>query len=88
MKTSSMVLPLSSQGGHSARVNMQLLVNGFALPVSQMGPDFVLVSAPVNHAPAAATMVLQVDESERRWNVHLPNGISADNKRVQIAAVT
>ncbi len=42
---------LSSQGGHSARVNMQLLVNGFALPVSQMGPDFVLVNAPVNLRP-------------------------------------
>lgn len=66
---------------------MQLLVNGFALPVSQMGPDFVLVSAPVNHAPTSATMVLHVDESERRWNVHLPNGISAANKRVQIAAL-
>jgi len=82
-----MVLPLSSQGGHSAQVNMQLLVNGFALPVSQMGPDFVLVNTPVNHAPAAATVVMQVDESERRWNVQLPKGISAENKRVQIAAV-
>ena len=39
---SSMTLPLSSQGGHSAQVNMQLQVNGIALPISQMGPDFVL----------------------------------------------
>ena len=67
---------------------MQLLVNGFTLPVSQMGPDFVLVNTPVNHAPAAATVVMQVDESERRWNVQLPNGISAECKRVQITAVT
>jgi hypothetical protein len=83
-----MTLPLSRQGGHSAQVNMRLLVNGIALPISQMGPDFVLVTAPVNHAPAPATMVLQVDESERCWNVYLPDGISADNKRVRIAAVT
>jgi len=84
MKTSSMV-PLSSQGGHSAQVNMRLLVNGLSLRVRQMGPDFVLVESPVNHPPAVAIMVLQVDQSERRWNVRLPNGISADKKRVEIA---
>lgn len=86
MKTSSMVLPLSSQGGHSAHVNLRLLVNGFFLPVAQLGPDFILLDAPVNHAPTAATVVMQVDQSERRWNVRLPNGISAENKRVQITA--
>jgi hypothetical protein len=48
--------------------------------------DFLLVDTPVNHAPTAATVVMQVDGSERRWNVRLPNGISAQNKRVQIAA--
>lgn len=84
MKTSSMV-PLSSQGGHSAQVNMRLLVNGLSLLVTQMGPDFVLVESPVNHPPAAASLVLQVDQSERRWNVRLPSGISASQKRVEIA---
>jgi hypothetical protein len=84
MKTSSMV-PLSTRGGHSAQVNMRLLVNGLSLRVTQMGPDFVLVESPVNHPPAAASMVLQVDQSERRWNVRLPSGISANKKRVEIA---
>lgn len=74
-----------SQGGHSAQVNMRLLVNGLSFPVIQMGPDFVLVESPVNHPPVAASMVLQVDQTERRWNVHLPNGISANKKRVEIA---
>lgn len=82
-----MDLPLSTQGGHSAVVNMKLLINGLSLPVAQMGPDFVLLDEPVNHEPATATMVMQVDKSERRWNVHLPNGISAESTRVQIAAV-
>ena len=68
-------------------MNLSLLVNGLTLPVSQLGPDFVLLNAPVNHIPAAATVVMQVDENERRWNVHLPKGISEGNKRVQIAAV-
>ena len=65
---------------------MRLLVNGLSLPVAQMGPDFVLVEAPVNYPPTAASMVLQVDQSERRWNVHLPSGMSAAKKRVEIAA--
>jgi len=83
MKTSSM--PLSSQGGHSAQVNMRLLLNGHSLPVAQLGPDFILVDAPVNHPPATASLILQVDQNERRWNVRLPSGMSAEAKKVMIA---
>jgi hypothetical protein len=82
-----MDLPLSTQGGHSAVVNMKLLINGLSLPVAQMGPDFVLLDEPFNHEPATAIMVMQVDSSERRWNVRLPHGISAKSTQVQIAAV-
>ena len=64
---------------------MRLLVNGLSFSVTQMGPDFVLVESPVNHAPAAARVVLQVDQAERSWTVHLPSGISANKKRVEIA---
>lgn len=53
-----------------------------------MGPDFVLMNAPVNHETAMATIVLQVDEPKRRWNVPLPGGSSAESNRVRIAAVT
>jgi len=65
---------------------MRLLVNGGSIAVAQMGPDFLLVDAPINHPPGDATMVLQVDQSERRWDVRLPDGISAESKRVAIAA--
>ena len=65
---------------------MRLLVNGLSLPVTQMGPDFLLVDAPVEHPPADARVILQVDQSERSWGVHLPNGISAGTHRVAIAA--
>ena len=67
---------------------MRLLVNGLCLPVAQLGPDFVLLDEPVNHHPATATMVMEIDRSERRWSVRLPNGISAENTRVQIAAIS
>jgi len=80
------MIALSSQGGHSAQVKMRLLVNGSSIPVIQMGPDFLLVDAPFDHPPGDASVVLQVDQSERRWNVRLPNGISANSKRVAIAA--
>jgi hypothetical protein len=65
---------------------MHLLVNGGAIRVVQMGPDFVVVEEPFDHPPAGASVVLRVDESERRWNVLLPNGISSASKRVAIAA--
>jgi len=86
MNTSDLELPISGQGGHSAQVHMRLLENGLHLSVAQMGPDFVLVEAPVDHGPAVATLVLQVDQNERRWNVRLPDGVSAENHRVQIAS--
>ncbi len=84
MKTFS-IIASSSRGGHSAQVKMRLLVNDLSIPVTQMGADFVLVDASVNHPPAAASLVFQVDQSERRWNVLLPHGISAGTKRVAIA---
>ena len=64
---------------------MLLLVNGDALSIVQMGPDFLLLEQPFDHPPVTASVVLHVDESERRWDVHLPLGISAGSKRVAIA---
>ena len=65
---------------------MRLLVNGGSIAVEQLGPDFILLAAPFDHPPGDASMVLQVDQSERRWNVRLPDGISVNCKRVAIAA--
>jgi hypothetical protein len=79
-----MILP-SSQGGDSAQVEMRLVVNGCSISVAQMGPDFLLVDEPIDLPPGEATGILQVDQSERGWNVSLPNRISAASKRVQIA---
>jgi hypothetical protein len=77
---------LSNCGGHSTRVKMLLLVNGSRVAVVQMGSDFLLLEKPFDHPPTDASVVLQVDQNERRWNVHLPHGISAGSKRVAIAA--
>ena len=66
---------------------MRLLVNGLSLTVAQLGPDYLLLDSPINHPPGEASLVLQVDESQRRWNVRLPAGISGDSKRVEIATL-
>jgi hypothetical protein len=80
------MFPMATQGGHSADVKMRLLVGTHSIPVSQMGPDFVLLKSPLDHPPGHASVELQVDQSKRIWNVLLPHGISADTKRVAIAA--
>jgi hypothetical protein len=37
-----------------------------------VGPDFLFIDSASNHPPGDATVILQVDQSERRWNVRLP----------------
>lgn len=64
---------------------MRLLVAGVTVPVVQLGPDFLLLAAPVEMPAGDACVVMQVDAEERLWNVHLPDGISAASRRVAIA---
>ena len=81
MKTSS------SYGGHSALVRMRLRLNGTSFRIAQMGPDFLFVDSPVDHPPTRATIELQVDDSQRMWEVNLPHGMKAGNERVALGAV-
>jgi hypothetical protein len=73
-----------SYGGHSAKVNMQLLLNGSSIRIEQMGRDFLIINKPFDHPPTDASLVLRVDDSETRWNVRLPHGISAASNRIAI----
>jgi len=73
-----------NHGAHSAQVEMRLLVNGESIGIKQMGPDFVLIEPAADHPPGEATIVLQVDQTERRWQVKLPNGISKYSRRVAL----
>lgn len=65
---------------------MRLLLNGTSFRITQMGPDFLFVDSPADLPPGRAAIEFQVDDSENRWNVHLPDGISAGSKRVALAA--
>jgi hypothetical protein len=84
--TSSSLITSSGRSGHSAKINLRLLLDNLSLTVLQIGEDFLLLDEPVNHPPAQARMVMRVDDSERQWAVSLPEGISASSKRVTIAA--
>lgn len=57
------------------------------MPVAQLGPGMLLLDAPSECPPGEATILFRVDGSERSWTVALPNGISADSKRVVVAGV-
>jgi hypothetical protein len=77
----------SSYGGHSALVRMRLRLNGLSFRIAQMGPDFLFVESPGNHPPTRATIELQVDDSQRAWEVDLPHGMSAGDERVSLGVI-
>lgn len=66
---------------------MHLVLRDGIVPVVQMGPDFLLVDQAYDQPPCEASLVLRVDQSESRWLVLLPEGLSAQTNRVAIAKV-
>jgi len=72
-------------GAHSAQVEMRLIVNGTSIGITHMGRDFVVVESPAEYPPGEASIFMKVDESESRWNVRLPDGMSVNSRRVTIA---
>jgi hypothetical protein len=81
------MMTVASNGGHSAQVKIQLLIDGCSIAVAQLGPDFLLLESPFDHPPDNARLVLQVDHNERNWAVRLPNGISAASNRVALSRI-
>jgi hypothetical protein len=77
--------PKGKRYGHSADVRMQLSLNGYVLPIAQLGPEFLILRSPVEHGPAEAEIMLSIDGNERRWMVHLDNGIHPDRERTVIS---
>jgi hypothetical protein len=65
---------------------MQLTVNGHVLPISQLGPDFLILRSPIDHPPADAEIAVWVDGDERRWHVRLPQGLQAGRREAAISA--
>ena len=72
-------------GAHSAQVDMRLIVNGATIDITHMGGDFLILKNATEYPPGKASIMLKVDQSESRWDVFLPDGISATHKRVVIS---
>lgn len=75
----------SQRPSHSADVRMHLRVNGLVLPISHLGPDYLIVTTPIDHPPAEAEIAMSIDGEERQWMVHLPAGLSTAERRTRIA---
>jgi hypothetical protein len=52
---------MSEQLGHSADVQMHLVLNGYTLPITHMGPDFLRLQSSIEHPPAAGEVILTID---------------------------
>ena len=66
---------------------MRLIIDGTSIPINQMGPDFLFVESDRDFPPGEATIVLQIDESRRQWQVRLPDGVSRNSERVPLLRV-
>lgn len=52
-----------------------------------MGPDFLILKEAVQLPPSDGKVTLEVDGNVQSFDVHFPNGISAESKRVTVANV-
>jgi hypothetical protein len=80
-------LLLMNTQSHSADVRIHLHVNGQVLPIAQLGPEFLILRTLVDHPPCDAEITLSIDGQERRWFVHLPNGIQVGQRKTAISCI-
>lgn len=64
---------------------MQLLLNGWSLSISHLGPGFIRVNDAPEHPPAEGEIILTIDGDEDRWRVRLPEGLRPGPHRIRIA---
>jgi hypothetical protein len=78
-------MTIQEQFGHSAEVQMRLLVNGFSFPIAHMGPNYLRLRNGVEQPPVSGEVILVVDGHESRWSVFLPEGLHSGQERVPVA---
>jgi len=81
------ILTSKVKGGHSAIVEMALIIDGATHRIGQLGPDFLILETPFSHPPSSAEILTDVDGNQDRWTVYLPKGVSKTERRVQIKTV-
>jgi hypothetical protein len=69
--------------GYSAYVRLHLLVGDRSLELGQISPENVILRDMIEIPPGPAEVVMHVDDFERRWQVYLPDGITANSREVR-----
>jgi len=77
--------PKGNRIGFSSQVQMRLNVNGFSLPIAQLGPDFLILREPIDHEPCVARISLSVDGDVSHRSVRLHEGIRRNEVRTPIS---
>jgi hypothetical protein len=79
----SIITPPVSRG-HSAQVEMTLIVNDVSYRVRSLGPDYVFLEKSGDHAPVQGTLVIEIDGDEQRKHIFLPKGLSKNEREASI----
>ena len=66
---------------------MHLIVGERTLELAQIGPGSVILAETAELPACSAEVVMHVDDFERRWPVYLPDGISAQSRRVRTVSI-
>ena len=72
--------------GNSAHVKITLILDDWDLPAVQLGPNFLLLKAPVGAKAVHGRLLLEVDGVQRAWNIELPDGLPIKSPRVRLRA--
>ncbi|MBI3407331.1 MAG: hypothetical protein HY040_03115 [Planctomycetes bacterium] len=71
--------------GHSAKVRMELRLNGHILPIAELGPNFLVLRTPIDHPAGDAEISLSIDGEEECWPVWLADGIILEKRETKIS---
>ncbi|MBX9679685.1 MAG: hypothetical protein K2X38_13055 [Gemmataceae bacterium] len=71
--------------GHSANVQMSLVVGDCEFSVAQSGIGYIILESPAMHPPADAVFIVTIDGDEKRRSIRLPQGIQQEVRRTPIA---
>ena len=62
------------RSNYSAEVDLQLFVGGSVLPLSKVGPDYVVLREGIELEPCDAETVITVDDRKHVFTVRLVDG--------------
>jgi hypothetical protein len=74
-----------SATGYSAQVRLHLLIGGQSIELGQISPERIFLRESIELPPGPAEVVMHVDHFEQRWQVYLPDGISANSREARTA---